>query len=411
MEKLEKRNEVRLSYQIEIINILRKGKHTITEIARILGVSFTAISHIVDELVQSNLLKYSDKQQLKTRGRNPIYVEINGDQGVVCAVDFSSFDIRIMISTLDNQKIVEDLIPNVKYLTKAVLEQIELMIKTLLKRPEVKDRKLLSICIASPGLIRPDNFEYVSSRRLKDSMVVNPVPYLTNAFNVKVEMHNDVRLGCLAELKFGAFPKKVFNGLFIHIGFSAGLTIIVNGKIYKGSNGFSGETPVYIGEDEVTLSGRWNSRFFPIWEIERSIQREKGNPLPSFDELIDFERLLNDYRNGDVETVRAVEESAKRNAMTIFGLATILDIDYVVIEGKILEFGSNYLDLIRRDINEFSSIEIRTRIVVSGLKEECSCLGASYQASSIYFRDVIENSTKERFELADYFLEEKYREL
>ena len=411
MDKLEKRNEVRISYQIEIINILRKGKRTITEIANMLGISFTAISHIVDDLVKARLLKYSNKQQLKTRGRNPIFVEINCDEGVVCSIDFSSFDIRIVISSLDNQIIVEKTIQDVKYLTKQILEQIESSIKTLLSKQEVKGRKLLSICIASPGLIRPDNFEYVSSRRLEGSNNINPVSYLTNAFNVKVEMHNDVRLGCLAELKYGSFPKKTFNGLFIHIGFNAGLTLIINGKIYKGSNGFSGETPVYIGEDEIATSGRWNSRFFPIWEIERSIQRQKGNPLPRFDELIDFERLLNDYKNRDRATVKAVEESAKRNAMTIFGLATILDIDYVVIEGKILAFGNSYLDLIRKDINEFSSSEIRTRIVTSGLDDKCSALGAGYQAASIYFKDMIENSTKERFGLLDYVLEEKYREL
>lgn len=411
MERLEKRNEIRISYQIEIINILRKGRRTITEIANILGVSFTAISHIVDDLIKIGLVKYTDKQQLKTRGRNPVLVELNCNQGVVCSVDFSSFDIRVVLSTLDSNKVIEDTIPNVKYLTKTVLEQIEALIKKLLEAPEVKGRKLLSICIASPGLIRPDNFEFVASRRIKDNNVINPVTYLTNAFNVKVEMHNEVRLGCLAEMKFGVFPKKPFNGLFIHIGFYSGLTPIINGKIFKGSNGFSGETPVFVGDDEIIIGSRWNTCFFPIWEIERAIHRERKERLPSYDETVDLDRILNDYKNGDPITVKAVEESAKRNAMTIFGLATILDLDCVVIEGKILEFGSQYLDLMRKDINDFSPSECRTRILVSGLKEECQTLGASYQASSIYMKDLIESTTRERFDFPDYKLNEKYREL
>ncbi|MFA7126006.1 MAG: ROK family transcriptional regulator [Bacilli bacterium] len=412
MEKtIEKRNEVRISYQIEIINLLRKGKRTITEIAKILGVSFTAISRIVDELVKTKLLKYSNKKQIKTRGRNPSFVELNCDDGVVCSIDCSSFDVRVILASLDNSVIVEDCIPDVKYMDKELIRQLEIIIKTLLEKPEVNNRKLLSICISSPGLIRPDSFEYVTSRRLKESTIVNPVSYLSNVFNVNVEMHNDVRLGCLAELKFGSFPKRPFNGLFIHVSFAAGLALVFNGKIYKGSHNFSGETPVYIGNDDITKESQWNARFFSIWEINQAIKRYKNLPVEPFNEFVDLEKIIEDYKNGDPQTVRAVEVSAKRNAITIFGLATILDIDYVVIEGRVLDFGQEYLDLIRKDIDDFSVSDIRTRILTSGLKDVGCAMGAVYQACSMYFRDTIENSTRERFNVTNFVLEEKYRDL
>lgn len=411
MERFEKRNEIRIAYQLEIINILREGKKTITELAHILGISFTALSHIADELVKARLLKYSDKKQSKTRGRNPVFVEINCDEGVICSIDFSSYDIRVAIASLDSKIIIEDYINDVKYLTKEHLEQIEQMINSLLKRPEVKNRKLLSICIASPGLIRPDNYEYVASRRLISGQTINPASYFTNAFNVKVEMHNDVRIGCLAEMKYGAFPKKLFNGLFVHIGFSSGLALIINGKLYEGSNGFSGETPVFYGDDEITRESQWNTRFFPICEIDTAIKKYRNIPISDNAEYIDLDRILNDYKKRDEITVKAVEESAKRNAMTLFGLATVLDIDFVVIEGKILEFGSEYIDLIRKDINAFSSMGIRTRIATSGLKEECSTLGACYHASSMYFLDSIEKLTKERIDLPDFELSKRYKEI
>ena len=199
MDKIEKRNEIRIDNQIEIINLLRRSKRTTTELAKRLGVSFTAISNIIDELVKNNLIKYSNKKESKTRGRNPVFVELNCDEGVICCVDLSSYFIRVVIASLDNKIIVEDTIPDFAFLTQEHLEQIEQSIKNLLKRPEVNNRKLLSICIASPGLIRPDSYEYVYSRRLSGQTTINPVTYLTNAFNVKVEMHNDVRMGCLAE--------------------------------------------------------------------------------------------------------------------------------------------------------------------------------------------------------------------
>lgn len=275
MEKLEKRNKIRISYQFEILNLLRKGKHTITELADSLNISFTAISHIVEELEGEGIIKTSNKNKSKKRGRYPAYVELNCDDGVVCSVDFSFLDVRVVIASLQSEIIVEKTIPVVRYINKDTLGQVEACMKDLLKRPEVNNRKLLSICIASPGLIRPSDYEIVFSRRLCDSNMFHPVVYFANAFNVSVEMYNDVRIGCLAELKVGAFPKKLNNGLFILIGPYAGLALVINGKIYQGSNGFSGETPVYVGDDDIVAQSRWNSRFFSLLEIERKIRKKR----------------------------------------------------------------------------------------------------------------------------------------
>ena len=107
MDKIEKRNEIRIDNQIEIINLLRRSKRTTTELAKRLGVSFTAISNIIDELVKNNLIKYSSKKESKTRGRNPVFVELNCDEGVICCVDLSSYFIRIVIASLDNQIIMK----------------------------------------------------------------------------------------------------------------------------------------------------------------------------------------------------------------------------------------------------------------------------------------------------------------
>ena len=411
MDKIEKRNEIRIDNQIEIINLLRRGKRTTTELAKRLGVSFTAISNIVDELVKNHLIKYSNKKEVKSRGRNPVFVELNCDDGVVCAIDLSSYCIRVVIAALDNRIIVEETIPDLVFLTFEHLEQIEQCIKRLLKTPEVNNRKLLSICISAPGLIRQDTYEFVYSRRIEGHTTINPVSYLTNAFNVKVEMHNDVRIGCLAELKYGVFPKIPFNGIFIHIGFFSSLCLILNGKIYEGSNGFAGETPIYDLEEKDTKI--WNSRFCPIFEIVREIQNKKGLPLASANTFFDIDNLLNDYKNGDPETVKAVQDSAKINAMTIFGLSTILDIDYVVIEGKILDFGEEYLNFVKQDIGRLSkaTLAIRARILSSSLKDESPMIGACHQAATMYFLSSIENATKERIDLPDFVIDKKYREI
>ena len=214
MENTGKQNDIRIKHQIDIMNLLRRGRTTLTDIAECLDVSFTAAKKIVEELIQNDLVIYSSKNKSPVRGRKPIFVEINNKIGVVGVVDYSSGNAHVLLATLDSNIVVEEYIPDVPYITRQVLAQTEEIVRKLLLDPKVNGRPLLSICVISPGIMRADDYEFVSSRVVNpaDLTKVNPVLHFSNAFNVKVEMHNDVRIGCFGEMKFGAFPKNNYDG-------------------------------------------------------------------------------------------------------------------------------------------------------------------------------------------------------
>ena len=413
MESNESQIEVRIKHQIEILNFVRRGKATITELANNLEVSFTATSKIVDELVREGLLIYSSKNKKAGRGRRPLCVEINNRLGVVCVIDFASKDAGIILSTLDSQIIVEEYIPNFGLVTKELLVEVEGIIRKLLNSPEVDKRPLLSICIISPGIIREDDYSYVSSRMInpEDTGKLNPVAHFANAFDVKVEMHNDVRLGCYGELKHGAFPKEIFNGLFIHLGRFAGLALIFNGKIYNGSNNASGETAAYVenSTDPILNNSVWNGKFFPVIEINHRIKELKNEKGMNYEYSMD--KIVEDFNNHDKDVTLAVEESAKRNAITIFSLATILDVDYIVIEGQILKLGDSYVNMVRKYISAFSDNDFRARIIISSLKENCEVLGACYKATSIFLFDTLESIAKKRTKSMRFVLDKNFKDL
>jgi len=415
MENTGKQNDIRIKHQMDIMNLLRKGRTTLTDIAEYLDVSFTAAKKIADELEQNKLIIYSSKNKSPLRGRKPVFVEINNKIGVVGGVDFSSSDVHIVLATLDSTVVVEEFIPEVHCLTRQVLIQVEEVIRKLLSKQKVNGRPLLSICIISPGIIRDDGYEFVSSRIVnpQDLDKVNPVLHFSNAFNVKVEMHNDVRIGCFGEIKYGAFPKENFDGLFIHLGISSGLALIFGGKIYRGSNNFSGETASYnwSSDDKVLKESFWNSRFFPLWEINQRIRAANGEELEKNIDYVDVDKIVEGYKNNDPIIIDAIQESAKRNAITIIGLATILDVEYIVIEGQILKLGSEYMDLLRQYASEFSEKEIRSRLLTTALNDQGEILGACYQATNIFLFEKVESMTKERTKSNKFVLDRDYREI
>jgi len=413
MEQLENRNNVRISNQIQILNLLRQKKMTVTDLAAALDISFTAASHIIQEMIDEELIaSVSKKKPINQRGRIPYYVEMNNDKGVVCGIDFSNRNVEIIISTLDCKIVAIDTLSDALFIEYKHLEEIEKKIKAMLLLPEVKGRKLLSICIASPGLIRPDKFEYVCVYRVKNFDKLNPVLYFANAFNVKVEMYNDVRTACLGELKFGAFPKFPFNGFYVEIGSGAGISIIFNGKIYRGTNGFSGEIPCYNDElDPFIKENTYSGRIVGFLEILNRLKFLKGEPKPSPDDAINEEKIVYDYKNGDPLTRQVVEENYKHNAITLISLCTYLDVEYIVIGGSILNFGNEYLENLRKYINEYSHNELRARIVASTTDGKSSRYGVCYQAVSSYLFDALEIAARKRINNPSFTINNVFKEM
>lgn len=409
MEKLENRNNVRLTNQIEILNILRKSHSTITDIADKLDISFTAAKNIIEEMSHAKLVSITeDKQQVNKRGRTPAIVKLNTENGIVCGIDMSGWDIKVFLCSLDCKILCKKEIPSVMFIEPEHLDQIKEIINDLLKQKVVKGKKLLSICISTPGLINEKTLKYEDVYRIPKHKEMDPIEYFKKAFNVKVEMHNDVRLSALAELKFGAFPSKPYNGIFMHIGTACGYALIINGKIYKGSNGFAGELATYNGLD--VYSKTWAGRIYGIYDILRSEQKDLPFYTPHGDEKTIFNNLMKRYKEKDPLLLCKIEESIKMNAITIIGLLASLDIEYLVIEGPILSFGKEYIETLTKYIHEYSTAKIRAKIIPSSLEEKSSIIGTAYQAVTSYYLDALKKLTvkrinKENFKINKVFYE------
>lgn len=410
MEKIENRNNVRISNQIEILNILRKSDSTLTDIASKLNISFTAAKNICEEMSTIGLVEITDsKQQSNKRGRCPSIVKLCLNNGVVCGIDLSSWDIKVFICTLDCKILCRESIPSVMFIQPEHLPQIKDIINRLMKDPSVGGKKLLSICISSPGLINQETSKYEDVFRIPKYKDMDPVEYFSKTFKVRVEMYNDLRIGALAELKFGSFPQGPFNGIFMHIGTGCGCAIITNGKIYKGSNGFAGEIPTYNEID--VYSKTWAGKLYGIYDILKSEQRETSTLVLEGNEKEIFERLMKRYEQKDTILMEKIKESIKMNAIAIINLCVLLDIECLVIEGPILKFGKLYTDYLIQTINEYSKLKIRTKIVESKLQENSSILGTAYQAITTYMYDCLEKLARKRLNNQDFKLNKGFKEI
>lgn len=393
----------RVDNQLKFINLLRNGPQSINYLAEQTNISFTAANKIVEQLAAFGILnKHSLKPSEKKRGRIPTLVSINTAVGVTCAIDFSSQDLVISLNDLLGNVIVKRMISGVSFVEEITLSQITNEIKQMLNEKEVKNRPLLGICIASPGMISKTTGEIEESFRVKVASSISLSNYFFNEFGVKTNIYNDVKISCLGETIDGCIPKEARNYLYVHLGNGCGAALVVDKKIYQGKNGFSGELSNIKNEPS-------NNRLYGLRSI--CLKAEEINPNMSYtdkDLVIDIKKVVEDYKNENKVLLQAIDEIARLNAIQLIAYNDFLDLEYIVIEGPVLLFKEKFKESLLKYIKEYDNVEFRAKIIFSSLNENSSLVGSIYQANSVYFLNKLEEITNMRDPNGNYDISEAF---
>lgn len=223
-----------------ILEILIKiGPKSRAELARISKLTKTAISEIVDELIEKNVLVEIGKVET-SRGRRPTKLTINPELKVL-AIDLSGLEGRAGVVN-SNGKIEED-----RYYPIENKEDLFELIDPLLKKYK---NNIIAISLSVPGIINKQNGEVILSVSLnwKDFKLKE---FLKEKYpNYPIYIEKDTNSGLLSELWFG--EGKNFNILFyLLFEKGIGLGIYYKGNIIEGFNNIEGEIGHTIVSKEI----------------------------------------------------------------------------------------------------------------------------------------------------------------
>lgn len=403
MKSFTNQFNLRIENQLKFINLLRHGPQSINYLADQTNISFTAANKIVDQLESFGVLnKRSLKPSEKKRGRIPSLVSINTSVGVTCALDFSSQDLIISINDLVGNTILKRILSDISFIEEKTLTQVVKEMKEMLNQKEVQKRPLLGICIASPGMISKNTGEIEESFRVKAASTISLSNYFFNEFGVKTNIYNDVKISCLGETIEGCIPKEARNYLYVHLGNGCGTALVVDKKIYQGKNGFSGELSNIKGD-----SG--NNRLYGLRSI--ALKAEEIDSKTSYsgkDLVVNVEKMVKEYKNGNPVLLKAIDETAKSDAIQLIAYNDLLDLEYIVIEGPVLLFKEHFKDSLLKYIKQFDNVEFRAKIIFSSLNESSTLIGTIYQANSIYFLSKLEEITSMRDPTGNYDISDSF---
>ncbi len=188
------------------------------------------------------------------------------------------------------------------------------------------------------------------------------VEYIKSEFGICAVLENDANASAVAEWKFGA-GKGAENVIFMTFGTGLGAGLILNGKLYSGTNGNAGEVghlrlendgPVgynKVGSAEGFCSGGGIAKLACIRAKERGIALE---------EKLTTKEIFERCRRGDELCASVVKESAEKFARVISILIDLFNPEVIVAGGVFMRNYDLFMPIIAPIVERESLTESNT---------------------------------------------------
>ena len=174
------------------------------ELARQLGLSRSAVTTIINDLIASAVIRESAKKT-GTSGRPRTLLEISPEAGYVAGIDMGASHLRIAISNFGMQVIKEKEIPfSIAENPKICIQKADELLKELLAQANLSLTELNTIGIGVPGPISSDAGMVIAPPIMPgwDRFPIRKT--LEELWRLPVSVNNDAELGALGEWAYGA---------------------------------------------------------------------------------------------------------------------------------------------------------------------------------------------------------------
>lgn len=217
------------------------------------------------------------------------------------------------------------------------------------------------------------------------------VDYLRSALHTEIPivMDNDCHCGALAEYRRGA-GRGHRHMLYCPVSTGISTGIIIDGKLFRGSNGASGESGHMLsaiqGDARIPCScgnaGCFNSLGSGkaiVSHVRRWLEQGEESLLPDLAggvDCITAEHINAAYEQKDPLAKRAVNQMARYLAMWIFNVYMLLNVDCIVFSGGLLKMGDKLFEQMLKEFEEYHTNGFPVHFYKTELGSDSGLIGA-----------------------------------
>ncbi|WP_346208076.1 ROK family transcriptional regulator [Caldifermentibacillus hisashii] len=321
--------------------ILHEAPISRADISQKVGLNKGTVSSLVNELLEDQLIYESGPGQ-SSGGRRPVILLFNEKAGFSIGIDLGVNYILGVLTDLKGNIMVE---VNKKLTIRSyevVIEILKSVISDLINAAPQSHYGIVGIGIGVPGLVN-NHGEILVAPNLGWKNI-NLREEIENSFDIPVFIENEANAGAYGEKLYGA-GKENDNILYISAGIGIGVGIVLNGELFYGMNGFSGEAGhmiVHVNGKDCTCgsSGCWE-----LYASEKALLEEakKLKLTGVTEETLSIELLLELANKGNEDIINLFHSIGMYLGVGINNIINIFNPEQVII-GNRLSMAKEWLE-------------------------------------------------------------------
>ena len=353
---------------------IQSGEYSIAALSEQINTSVPTVTKLIGELMDEGFMIELGKSGT-SGGRRPSIYGLNPEAGYFIGLDIRHTHASIAVTDFKGGLVCfEDNIPFILEIDEACLHTISKNIRDFFVEHDLDWNRVLGMGISVAGRVNPKT-GYSNLYSFDPDRPINRI--LSEDLDIPVVIENDSRAMTYGEYLSGVV-KKEKNVLFVNVSWGLGMGMILDGRLYYGTSGYSGEFGHFplLDNDQICRCGKVGcletgaSGSALVRMISEQLQAGRASSLS---------RIFKDQGkvNLNILTIETIEKIGANLGRGLAGLINVFNPQLVVLGGKVAMAGDYLLLAVRSAVKRHAQTIANqdTAIKFSKLRNQAAPIG------------------------------------
>ena len=333
---------------------IQSGEYSIAALSEQINTSVPTVTKLIGELMDEGFMIELGKSGT-SGGRRPSIYGLNPEAGYFIGLDIRHTHASIAVTDFKGGLVCfEDNIPFILEIDEACLHTISKNIRDFFVEHDLDWNRVLGMGISVAGRVNPKT-GYSNLYSFDPDRPINRI--LFEDLDIPVVIENDSRAMTYGEYLSGVV-KKEKNVLFVNVSWGLGMGMILDGRLYYGTSGYSGEFGHFplLDNDQICRCGKVGcletgaSGSALVRMISEQLQSGRASSLSrTFKDQgkVNLNDIFKAVQEEDILTIETIEKIGANLGRGLAGLINVFNPQLVVLGGKVAMAGDYLLLAVR----------------------------------------------------------------
>ena len=363
---------------------IQSGEYSIATLSEQINTSVPTVTKLIGELMDEGFMIELGKSGT-SGGRRPSIYGLNPAAGYFIGLDIRHTHASVAVTDFKGNLVCyQDDIPFILEIDEACLHTISKNIRDFFVEHDLDWNRVLGMGISVAGRVNPKT-GYSNLYSFDPDRPINKI--LSEDLDIPVVIENDSRAMTYGEYLSGVV-KKEKNVLFVNVSWGLGMGMILDGRLYYGTSGYSGEFGHFplLDNDQICRCGKVGcletgaSGSALVRMISEQLQAGRASSLSRIFKdqgKVNLNDIFKAVQEEDILTIETIEKIGANLGRGLAGLINVFNPQLVVLGGKVAMAGDYLLLAVRSAVKRHAQTIANqdTAIKFSKLRNQAAPIG------------------------------------